>query len=230
MSTRVNFRRNNRKRRRRNKRYNRYPRIGTATSLSVLAPDRMRVKLMYSDTVIQSGLGGALSEQTYRGNSLFDPDKTGVGLQPVGHDQWSNFYGKYRVLSSSIKCQFVPPTSGLTAFVNACVLPTTADPSGFTSFNAARCNPYAKYKITTGTQANGHTDINNHMSVGKFFGLDIRSNDGTSAQNNNNPAQEMFWQIICGPGLGGTADHTINVVTTITYYCEYYDRSPLNLS
>lgn len=37
----------------------------------------------------------------YRLNSVFDPNFTGTGHQPNGFDQWSAFYGKYRVTGGS---------------------------------------------------------------------------------------------------------------------------------
>lgn len=39
----------------------------------------------------------------YRLNSLYDFDLSGTGNQPVGFDQWSAFYNKYRVLSTDVE-------------------------------------------------------------------------------------------------------------------------------
>lgn len=46
---------------------------------------------------------GAATVYQFRLNSLFDPDLTGVGTQPVGFDQYAALYEKYRVYEASYK-------------------------------------------------------------------------------------------------------------------------------
>lgn len=49
---------------------------------------------------------------TFRANSLFDPDFTGVGAQPLGFDQWSTLYSTYRVISCKYEVTFSNGTGG----------------------------------------------------------------------------------------------------------------------
>lgn len=49
---------------------------------------------------------------TFRANSLFDPDFTGVGAQPLGFDQWSALYSTYRVISCHYDITFSNGTGG----------------------------------------------------------------------------------------------------------------------
>lgn len=49
---------------------------------------------------------GVVSLYQFRLNSLFDPDLTGVGTQPVGFDQYAALYEKYRVYEASYKVCF----------------------------------------------------------------------------------------------------------------------------
>lgn len=44
-------------------------------------------------------------------NNIFDPNRTGTGHQPRSHDQWSEVYGRYNVVSSKcyVRCH---PSSG----------------------------------------------------------------------------------------------------------------------
>lgn len=48
----------------------------------------------------------ATALQRFRANSIYDPDQSGTGHQPLGHDQWAAFYDHYVVLGSKIKCTF----------------------------------------------------------------------------------------------------------------------------
>lgn len=41
--------------------------------------------------------------RAFRLNSVYDPDLSGTGNQPVGFDQWAAFYNKYRVLSTDVE-------------------------------------------------------------------------------------------------------------------------------
>lgn len=57
------------------------------------------VKLRYSAQVsMNNPIGGAV--HNFRANSLFDPDLTGVGSQPLGFDQMAALYNHYVVLGS----------------------------------------------------------------------------------------------------------------------------------
>jgi hypothetical protein len=48
----------------------------------------------------------AEASQVFRGNSLYDPDQTGTGAQPVYFDQWMALYSQYRVLGVWLDAKF----------------------------------------------------------------------------------------------------------------------------
>lgn len=58
-------------------------------------PNRYICKMKYSTTIAT----GASGQYTFNLNSLFDPDRTGVGFQPYGFDPLSNLYNRYRVIA-----------------------------------------------------------------------------------------------------------------------------------
>ncbi len=35
-------------------------------------------------------------------NSMYDPDHTGIGHQPLGYDEWTTFYNRYRVFGAKV--------------------------------------------------------------------------------------------------------------------------------
>lgn len=62
------------------------------------------VKLVYSDKFVVGGSGlGTASVQQYQTSSLFDPDLTNVGHQPLGLDQMSALFEKYIVTQMEYK-------------------------------------------------------------------------------------------------------------------------------
>lgn len=72
-------------------------------------PNKIITKLRYGFN--QSS--GALTNETiqdyvFRMNSIFDPDFTGTGHQPLWHDTYSTIYETYRVLGSQMTITFAP--------------------------------------------------------------------------------------------------------------------------
>lgn len=55
------------------------------------------------------------AEYSFRLNSVFDPNVTGVGHQPRGHDQWATLYRRYLVHGCKYKIDFYAATDSTTA-------------------------------------------------------------------------------------------------------------------
>lgn len=62
-------------------------------------PARQIVKMKYAET-FTTNVSNAYN-YNYNLNSIFDPNRTGVGHQPYGHDQLATLYNRYRVISCS---------------------------------------------------------------------------------------------------------------------------------
>lgn len=71
-------------------------------SLGIIVPEKSIATLKYSDTFSNSGTVNSWYSWTFAANSLYDPDATGGGHQPMGFDQLSLMYNRYSVLSSWI--------------------------------------------------------------------------------------------------------------------------------
>jgi hypothetical protein len=68
-------------------------------------PRERRVKLVYVDHFNVTGASGTLENRQFRLNSLFDPDYTATGHQPLAFDQWAAFYNHYCVHSARFEVQ-----------------------------------------------------------------------------------------------------------------------------
>lgn len=76
-------------------------------------PDRYETTLRYSKNFTLSGTGTGAA-QVYNLNSLFDPDRSGVGTQPQNFDQIAAFYGTYWVSGCRWTVEMVNGNSVLT--------------------------------------------------------------------------------------------------------------------
>lgn len=75
-------------------------------------PKSKLVKLRYNQTVSVNPSIGLAQAYSFRANSIFDPDQTGSGHQPMGHDLWANVYNHYCVVGARMRCTFTPVNSG----------------------------------------------------------------------------------------------------------------------
>jgi len=94
--TKASFRRSKRKRFR--------PRRARTTYLKTF-PKQMAVKLTYCDTIAIPNTDTGTADYRFRLNSIFDPDMTGGGHQPRGHDQWATIFSKYCVIGAKVKVE-----------------------------------------------------------------------------------------------------------------------------
>lgn len=60
-------------------------------------PPYIEVPMRYSFTLFMTLTAGQFLDYIFRANSLFDPDRTGIGHQPLGFDQLTPVYNRYRV-------------------------------------------------------------------------------------------------------------------------------------
>lgn len=77
-------------------------RLSSNYTQNIGMPLTKKVKLTYVDLRSFASSGVSHAGYQYRMNSIYDCDLTGTGHQPYGRDQYSQFYNKYRVISSKI--------------------------------------------------------------------------------------------------------------------------------
>lgn len=160
----------------------------------------------------------------FRANSIFDPDFTGSGGQPYGHDQYQAIYTSYRVLKSTIRCTWGPGgLAGQGGSHQGCgytvaLQPTTNDPTDSlygACINGAR------------TTMAGNTD----RPVNVFQSYDSKSieYDGQSADFGTNPDNEVYFRCTRW-SPNGTDLNSIIAVIQIEYTVELTKPKYLGVS
>lgn len=69
-------------------------------------PEQVRTKLRYVQIGNLTNVAGTLVKQAFRMNSIFDPDLTGVGHQPMWRDNFAAVYNHYKVVASTFEVTF----------------------------------------------------------------------------------------------------------------------------
>lgn len=190
--------------------------------------DIQRVKLQYTQYNSLVGTLGALAINLFRGNSVNDPDSTGVGHQPMGHDQWSNFYDRYLVTGCAIKVEFINVGTP-NAFVAIMAKDTN---SVVTTVSVAGERANSKYKILTPDGSSRRTKMSMYRTTRKMLGLNNKvttDDDQYTAAVASDPTFQWYYHVVSG-ALDGSSTSGVEIYTTLTYYVTYYDRKTLSQS
>ncbi len=154
-----------------------------------LFPDSMTVNLKYCQQVNFSLSGGTPALQVFRANSIFDPDYTGVGHQPLGADQLAGLYGRYEVLDSTIRARYTT-NSSVNDTVSICCW---VDEDGAYAGTMAGMMEQrsADWMTNPGVVGLPGMEVANKFSSTDFFGGKF---DGVAAWSTN-PTRTVFFNI-----------------------------------
>lgn len=183
-------------------------------------PPKMSVKLDYAGTVYLYSAAVDTYEYVFRGNSIFDPDFTGVGHQPYAHDQWATLYQRYRVKSSNIKMQFAS-ASGITSPIHCCIVATN-DSASMASFSLAAEMPGAVTGIISSPTGNGVCELSLSTTAKGMKGSAALTKDKEmEATFGSSPAIAWYYHVLVYQP--GTASVGVRSFAKITYTTDIYD-------
>lgn len=194
-------------------------------------PDRMRCLLTYDEGVQLLSSTAVTVRYTFSMNSLFDPNVTGTGAQPVFFDQLSTLYNRYRVYGSAIDVKCLSYNSVSTASPNPAevvLCPSAVAASGGSlSTQDWAAQPRAIRKFCT-TNIPLPTLRAAH-SISEVLGVkDVEGADRLQALVSASPSEGAFWNIVANSVTSATADLQVHV--KIVYDVEFYDRQVPALS
>lgn len=204
---------------------------GTTRSNTINGPLAMRqiVKLRYSEDVnISAGIG--LGSYDFRANSIFDPNLTGVGHQPIGHDQWAVFYDHYVVLGAKIRVTLTQSATGAidTCFFSLALQDTT---NTMTSQTQIREQPRTAWTlIQTPYAGNASRTLSKKFSAKRFFGSkSVVTWDKLGAQMGANPTEDAIFRVFF-QNMTGTSSISLIANVVIDYIVLLTEPKVLNQS
>jgi len=191
-------------------------------------PARVVTKQRYS--LLVGSNDTAIDDNIIRLNSVFDPELTQTGHQPMGRDQMVTLYNKYLV--TRVDCEWIVQITGSTSSAFLITLVPSNDGTVITSLAAAReqagsrCWPVniaAPAKFRTSYKPNQITGV----SMAKY-----RSDDLYSSIISTSPSEEIVLHILLsdGAGAGTVSDGVITLSAVFTFTIEWFDPVQLGLS
>lgn len=191
-------------------------------------PQRMLAKLRYFENgQLASGVG-LFQTQLMNLNSIYDPDRSGVGHQPLGRDQWADWYNRYRVYRVDYTITLTDldeSQPAIVAVINQNGIPAYTNVAAFEQPGA-----YVKQLAPVGGM--NKTTIKNSVYLPRLNGKTsaaYRANDDTQALFGANPAEVLTQAITVAPVIAGSpvnVGYTINYV----YHVEMFDPITLPIS
>lgn len=230
MPIKRNYRRKARKPRR--ARRARKSRVSYTVSRTSPLPDRSFTKLRYSSLSALTYAGFAVpASAQIRINSLFDPDLTGAGHQPLAFDEYSAIYNRYRVYGMKWKITFSNRDTTYQAEVAIQARPNVATHSNMDTIYEA---PYTNRKATLGIEGSGQAVrvLSGYTSVSKIRGVNksvVKNDDQYSALITANPAITPALTLYM-QNTSTTTAITVAYRVELEYFCEFYDRRLLTQS
>lgn len=192
-------------------------------------PDRYICKLKYAtNTTMITGAG--VSAHLFRPASIYDPDFTGVGHQPLGHDQLATLYNQYRVYGMKYKITFHNPNTG--NFINVAVV-KKKDNSTTTLFSTVEEKPYSQSGIIGPRDggANRRT-FSGYFNNSKQLGVTkqtYNTDDQFTAAMGFNPTASPTLQLYCQE-INAVTSLNVYVDVQLEYYCVLFGRTALTQS
>jgi len=193
-------------------------------------PGVFYTKVKYSDTY--SFTTSPYQEHLMRMNSIFDPDYSFGGSQPMYYDELSLLYQNYVVLGCDISATFINKantTEAAYAKVGIYPLGISTTASGLEHATERDNCTFAQLGPNTGDQ--GIISMNCYSKPYQVLGLNksLAQDDTMSANFSANPSTDCLWHIF-GGSLDGLTNVNIYIDIVITYYIKCYERNAIQRS
>lgn len=177
-------------------------------------------KLRYSENItLSTDNTGGLGTYAFAANSIYDPNVSGVGHQPLLHDQLAPFWQRYTVLGARITVKAVASSSSNAGGqLFGCVLDDNNSLQGpGTTLIENGKGSYRWINQNTNTSTKSST-LSVNFSAKKFFGKkNIVDDDFVSATFGNNPANLAYFILWTETPNVASFQSTLGVNVVIDY-------------
>jgi len=184
----------------------------------------MVVALPYVESIVHTP-GSFQEDYQYNLNSLFDPNRTGTGHQPLGFDQWATFYNRYVVTGVYFKVSFINTSSTVPLRVSCAA---TNSATAITQLNSEE-QPYSTSTVLGLSSGEAVDSVAAYIDMPRLngkTGAQYRASDNNSAQFGASPAEIMILHVYLTSIDGSNI--TAQTDTRLVFEAELFD--PLELA
>jgi hypothetical protein len=183
-----------------------------------LFPQRLRCQMKYTELV---GYASTSVWSYYlRANSLFDPNASGVGYQPMWFDNMKAIYNSYCVLNARIQVQVINQSASP---CRACATPM--DDQSVPALSYQMQLPYSSYAtVGAGVSGNSLAYLDTHVSCAQFAGYSNPTDANLRSLVTTSPTESIFFNL----QFASTDATTLNleIMYTIVFDTYFLDLVP----
>jgi len=203
----------------------RAPTVLVNRALSPFA-QRFITRMKYAEQISQVGPGlGGLTQYTMNLNSIFDPNRTGIGHQPYGHDTMATLYNRYRVIKCSYAISALA-TGGTTADQYGIIAALPANEVIGISGGVAEVQENPRCKFVTQAPNSGPKVLRGTVSIPSLVGRtksQYMSDDRYQAVYGTSPAELAILNIFTGLLNGNSETITTKLNIVLEFTVESFD-------
>lgn len=191
------------------------PSILTVKGLGNIMPDKLRCKLKYT-VRHHHNFGSLTGTYVFNCNSLNDPDRSGIGHQPMGFDQLKGLYNRYKVYACAYKATISSPNTPLwvaSGFKNGSAV--------FGSVEENDESPHSKSVLVSDGGQNQRV-LKDYLGMKKLYGRTHLS-DADGAVVTADPNEIAVLCFNYEASNGATNISGVSVVYELVYYAEFSD-------
>ncbi len=179
-------------------------------------PNSVITKLRYVDLITLSSTAGSLATNNYLANSIYDPNSTGTGHQPLYHDQYAAIYDQYVVLGSKITVHFQPYQVDQ-AWIFGIV---SDDDVTISTTTETRMEQNNSVWAISGTNDTGPVILSQTFSPLRDFGIDAKDDGASHTPVGSSPAEQIVfavWAQELNVALTGVAYLAVDIEYTVKF-------------
>jgi hypothetical protein len=167
-------------------------------------PDKLKTTLRYHANGLLQSVSGSVAQYVFRWNSIFDPDYTSAGHQPLYHDTYGAIYDHYAVVSARARIRFLGRGSANTFVSVNLDDDVTASVTGDTLAEQSH-GVHDILGFATGGAAN--LDFNVSWDCEKVLGINPYASESYKTAFGTNPS-EISTLVLTAIALGGGSTDT----------------------
>jgi hypothetical protein len=173
----------------------------------------MVASMRYAETIrLDAQPGQPVAYNLFRCGSIFDPNHTGVGHQPYGHDTYQSIYTHYRVLGSKLTATYCPNGASSVGHIVGGIYIQADTATPVLDFDLVRERAQGNFKICPDQTST--ITVNQKYTADKNYPNNVA---GLNALFGGNPSEDAYF-VVWYTSANDTIDpSSVDVVITIEY-------------
>lgn len=194
-------------------------------NLGTGVPAALRMGFSFTRTVVLGTTLGVPVDYVFRGNSLYDPDFTGVGAQPLYFDQMLAIYNHFSVRGCAIEVEF-QSVDNVNPLI--CVIyPSKVSSAAPTSTNVSQLMQVPGAVVAPLSVRGGGKDsvkVKAYFTTSTFFpDYSFSAPDFRGSAGSNPPAAgSWFWHVVTYNADAGSQTSNAVANVRLTYYADLF--------